>query len=263
MIRSKDLVLFVVILFFLGIAIFATLAHSIVSNGASQDQQVAFVASDDVQHSAYTEEKVLDRTSEVQRLREKLASENVVVEAVPSVETPVEDDEPSESGAGELLLCPALENTLAYARTWPLKDVRVLSQGSSRIVAQVTYTQKQTHASSSATTSVSMPQEELKTLLQLPLQPIQTAQTNCVPGEIVGVTTSGSLMFNNDARLYRNRGSEELLGYARDGYPIYGLYQGQTDECGGYVASGGYRYSISAERDYIIGCFTASVTPLN
>jgi hypothetical protein len=79
----------------------------------------------------------------------------------------------------------------------------------------------------------------------------------CVPSEVVGVTLSGSLMFNSDASFYRGYGQEYLIGYARDGFPIYGYYEGPVDSCGGYMHSSGYRYTVSPNRDHIIGCFMA------
>jgi len=95
----------------------------------------------------------------------------------------------------------------------------------------------------------------------MPLSPTRRQDSQCLPSEIIGVTTEGSLMFNSDAILYHTRNQDELLGYARDGFPIYGNYKGETDECGGYNHAIGYRYTISDNRNYTIGCFGAQPMP--
>ena len=65
----------------------------------------------------------------------------------------------------------------------------------------------------------------------------------------------GSLIFNSDAILYRSYGSETLIGYALDGFPIYGPTSAEKDACGGYDAPTGYRYAISADTNTVLECF--------
>ena len=80
-----------------------------------------------------------------------------------------------------------------------------------------------------------------------------------MPSEVIGVTNGGVLMFNGDVNSYRKIPENALIGYARDGFPIYGVYKEKVDECGGYDHPSGYRYTVSTQRDYIIGCYVGSV----
>jgi len=59
-----------------------------------------------------------------------------------------------------------------------------------------------------------------------------------------------------------------LVGYALDGYPIYGPYKAngkpwtdaELDACHGHVVKGSYRYQATLEYPYTLGCFHG--TPL-
>lgn len=57
---------------------------------------------------------------------------------------------------------------------------------------------------------------------------------------------------------------DEFLGVAMDGHPIYGpkasdrtelLTSADLDECHGRLVSGVYRYHITADFPYAIGCY--------
>jgi hypothetical protein len=73
----------------------------------------------------------------------------------------------------------------------------------------------------------------------------------------VGVAKDGSLIRNNEARLYGIFGEQTLVGYALDGFPIYGISESVVDACGGVSVAGQYRYQLSVERENIINCFAA------
>ena len=68
-------------------------------------------------------------------------------------------------------------------------------------------------------------------------------------------------MYNNEASFYRGFGSEYLIGYARDGFPIYGYYEGSTDACGGYEHASGYRYTVTPTNDNLLQCFSGQPAP--
>ena len=78
---------------------------------------------------------------------------------------------------------------------------------------------------------------------------------NCLATDVVGVTPAGALIRNGDAVFYRGIDDSILLGYALDGYPIYGTSNNPADECGGVTEAGQYRYVLSSERETILNCF--------
>lgn len=262
MIRTRDLVLFVATLFFLGVGIAVTLLkesglpfsmETVLYFNPSQDASSTFGA-----QGTQTE---INRDDVITRLRNALALDNTEVEPNPSVESPsaemqAEEDADDSSGVQR---CGDSDDAAVYAQSWPLTGVSIITAGSMR---EVVHTETSgiavvdVNASSTASTSAGI-QSIKKTLIAFPQFPAG-GQTHCVPSDVVGVTISGSLMFNNDAPFYRGYGPEYLIGYARDGFPIYGYYEGQVDACGGYMHASGYRYAVSPDRDHVIGCFSAA-----
>jgi len=102
---------------------------------------------------------------------------------------------------------------------------------------------------------------EKKTIAWLPA--LKTASgENCLNSSVVGIALDGSLIKNNENGLYNIFSKESLVGYARDGFPIYGLNNSvKTDTCGGTIEGGQYRYYLSTERNGVLGCFSGS--PIN
>ena len=260
MIRTRDFILFVVVLVFLVIAIAAT---------AMRDTQ--FVPSEvtffdgESTTGGYTETEILDRQSIINRLREKIASAPVLVAPEPSVtDEPNEPEEvEDEAVAGATLVrCTAPDDALSIVPKWPLSAVSVVSEGGYRVaiteeevvVAEVV---------ASGTQPAETTEMVRNNLLKIPLFPQKLSVPECVPSEVVGISTRGLLIFNGDMRAYRSVPENALLGYARDGFPIYGLYEGEVDTCGGYEHDSGYRYTVSSDRDYIIGCFVGSPAPFS
>ena len=82
---------------------------------------------------------------------------------------------------------------------------------------------------------------------------------NCIPADIVGIALDGSLIRNNEYKVYGVFGEGTLVGYALDGAAIYGQTSSlATDACGGTVIDGVYRYYLSDERDGILGCYSGT-----
>ena len=106
-----------------------------------------------------------------------------------------------------------------------------------------------------ASTSASQP----IMLASFPLKPSLRSEPVCLTHGYIGVTTDGRLIHNNDVILYQNTAANELVGYAFDGNPIYGVSDAPSDECGG-IMTDQYRYQISTDRDFILGCFVSEPT---
>lgn len=97
----------------------------------------------------------------------------------------------------------------------------------------------------------------------IPLRSWPSGSVACLPTDVIGIATDGSLIRNNELALYTVFGGESLIGYALDGFPIYGPSKVATDACGGVIVGGQYRYVLDAERPGLITCFAASPSQIN
>lgn len=257
MVRTKDLLLIVVVLVMLFMAISATLASRMITKQMQEDAlSGAVTAEAPVYESATDDSGSMDRAANIARLRSLLAAGDVI-ESSPSVESsPVLETE-TESIDG-MPTCLGAGTGIEVARSWPLVGVAVKTVGANRVVAHLAPIPAGTVNESGSTTVVASGATNERVLLSLPLYPGKNAEPTCMRTEIVGVTAAGSLLFNNDIVLYRQTGTETLIGYALDGFPIYGAYAGETDSCGGYDGPGGYRYVVSPQDQTLIECFVGS-----
>lgn len=251
MLRTRDLLLFVLILFFLGIAIYATVSRDGV--GYSLEHEVAFTDAS-FEAGAVSSEESIDRYSIIERLRTKLANSIERIEPAPSVEAPEIEEVSTEASVG-LQKCLYPDDALSMVPRWPLSGVKVAVREGARAV----YVEEVNVIPAVSSTTKEEIITTITPLLQLPLVTLKQAEASCVPSEVVGVTAGGILMFNGDVNSYRKIPENALIGYARDGFPIYGVYSGEVDQCGGYDHPAGYRYTISIERDYIVGCYAGTV----
>lgn len=260
MVRTKDLLIFVGILFFLALCIALTILGDI--RFSTQDTWMFFNTQkgDTTAFTAESPQTDINRESIIDRLRSALAQNDIPVEPSPSVESVVvatatstqeesTGDEVVTSGAQ---LCTNYGNVDDLARTWPLDGVVFAVEGATR---NVLYTHVQdAGVDINASTTQSNAAVSSKVLLSVPVSP-SVGGPSCLQNDVIGVTMAGALMFNSEASFYRGYGPEYLIGYARDGFPIYGYYEGQLDTCGGYMHAQGYRYSISKDRSTVLNCF--------
>lgn len=263
MIRTRDLVLFVLCLLVLLLAILFTVL-------SERGRAVSLnLEPNEIPEAQETEATLgdapagIDRAANLARLREKLALDTSSV--TPAPDTFVEDVPPEETDApvesdieATVRRCLYPDDVLPKVAGWPMGKVKLVVSGNERVA----YTEETVVVAGAASTSASAETETAETvrtkLLALPVNPVALPVASCVPSEVIGVTPSGILLFNNDARIWQNVSADTLIGYARDGYPMYGRYDGEVDACGGYQHPSGYRYTIGADRSYIVGCFVAT-----
>ncbi len=94
---------------------------------------------------------------------------------------------------------------------------------------------------------------------RIPLRTGPAGATSCLPSDVIGVALDGSLIRNNETALYTVFGGDTLIGYALDGFPIYGVTPGVTpDRCGGVMVGGAYRYVLQGDRPGLITCYSGS-----
>jgi hypothetical protein len=202
------------------------------------------------------EENRFNYDERVSELRKKIAgrtlfaeAENaavVVAEATTTAGTPNEDD-PTTDEVAVLAekRCSLYQPSNAL---WDARGVKMqVSEG-----ARVFYRAGSATASVGSTTA---PTKEI--LAELPLRRVASG-SYCIPTDVVGITENGFLIYNQDVPLFASYGASALIGYALDGLPIYGASDVKTDECGGTVAGGQYRYVLDVKRETIIACYAGT-----
>ena len=94
-------------------------------------------------------------------------------------------------------------------------------------------------------------------LLQLPTMRQPVGRPSCVASDVVGIARDGSLIRNNEYQAYGFFGADTIVGYALDGFPIYGRNNAaQTDQCGGGMGVEGYGYILTSDRQAVLNCFS-------
>lgn len=253
MIRTRDLVLFVLCLFVLGMAIMMTVR----GGGAATALDIAYDETVPAYDGASAPSAIeTDYVANRARLKQLIASQDLGVTPYPDDfvdDIPITETDTvvaSDVAAAQYCLYP--DDTLGYVSQWP-QGARLSREGAYRVLSS---TQTATLTASSST-----PETVTKQLLVMPVSPSPLLTPGCVPSTIVGVTMNGTPLFNSNPTVWSAVAANTQIGYARDGYPIYGSYAGPVDECGGYQAPDGYRYVISPTQPYIVGCYHA--TPMS
>ena len=97
------------------------------------------------------------------------------------------------------------------------------------------------------------------TMAQLPLKSAPSSAGNCIGSNVIGISKSGALMRNGEVLAYSGFGAGVLVGYALDGFPIYGgAHSGAVDVCGGATVGGQYRYFVGSSQETIINCYSGT-----
>jgi hypothetical protein len=218
------------------------------------------VSSDVSVYTVSTQSNTKDRASLRERLRALILDDTSLVTPNPSVE---EDTPPiattsdqQQVDQGVLISCGGDDTATAKA-VWP-SGVYMRIDGTLRS-AVLEIAQVDTPTASTSTSTPQVP--TLQTLWSARAFPVKSQTSQCVPGSIVGIAQSGQPIVNN-ALGYTERTSESLIGYARDGFPIYGFYEGVVDSCGGYQHPTGYRYTLSEGRSTVLNCFMSVPSPI-
>lgn len=281
MLRTKDLVLFLVAIIFLLVSVGATLSfrHAGFTSGTDMPEF------DNAPQQEYAVELIekssLDRAEKLATMRQKIAegqgqSYSAPVENSPDIDessdaetspspdtiTNAEDSDlaiaKKDHSKTQEILC---SNYQRYVKNWPpiQGKVSVETVEGVRLVYQKLPANGSLFTSSATTpTDVATPTDTTQTiLLQLPVRIFSDQATNCLPYDVVGIANDGSLIRNNETGMYGVFGADTVIGYALDGFPIYGISEIQNDACGGSVVNNQYRYHLSTQRDKIINCFSS------
>lgn len=255
MFRTRDFILIFVTVVFLVVAISAT-AWQQRSGSETQVDTLQLVETDDQEYTAQlSTPETLSREERLSEMRRKIAESGKLTLSDPETVTtePSAEVEVSELPAGAVLLqCPSYQ---LYSGQWSPAGIQFEVTEGARLVYRETVTEQRSDPLATSSTPEMVTDREI--LLQLPLQPVKLAQSTCLPSDVIGIAQDGSLIRNTEVGLYGIFGANTLIGYALDGFPIYGTSDAPTDSCGGSVVAGAYRYSLSQERDVILNCFAA------
>ncbi len=256
MFRTRDFILVLSAVVFLIVAIGTTL--SIRGGYSTLISSINVTISDDVDYSAviYSSDAP-SREDRLATMRSKIAAGGELSLSAPVVVDEKSDlgDKPSEPVAEDTKSAVAglqkCANYLVYAGGWSPQGVQFAVVEGARLVYRETQS-----------VDVAMPSTR-DVLLQLPMYSTPNKnQNNCIQNDVIGVAQDGSLIRNNEAAMYRVFGEDTVVGYALDGFPIYGASQTVTDACGGVVEAGQYRYLLSIKRDTVLNCFAATPVSL-
>lgn len=255
MLRTRDYFLLLVVIVFLLVAIGTT---TITHNWAAVENnntEVTFVSDTPTEFSAVVAgDMKTERTERLFALREKIQSDTnlSLYEQPEPEEQPVEEVLTSEDALNltQEIQCSGYTNTTPV---WSPTGLKVEEIEGLRLVYRENAPPAQLGSSS---TIAIAPSKDI--LLKLPVRSISQGARNCLPSVVIGITLRGSLIKNTDATLYAPFSEETILGYALDGYPIYGTSAAPTDACGGRNVSGQYRYQLSSERETILNCYSGT-----
>jgi hypothetical protein len=241
--RTRDFFLLLVIVVFLVISIGSVLLSAIVpSTERIQDSGLTFSPSNTETYTGVVPNTLdEERSKRVASLQQKIAAggELFIFEG----DTEPVPEEPEVRTGSEVVRCATY---VPFVRPWNG------SEYSFRIVEGARVLTRTMVNTPSATTSD--PTSAIAAIL--PLSPLITTNPSCLETDVIGFTTGGALIRNTDITRYQSLSENSLIGYALDGFPIYGPSEAVRDQCGGQFA-GGYRYQVASTGDALINCFSA------
>jgi hypothetical protein len=214
-----------------------------------QDEEKSFSA------TVPEDESKFNFDERVSELRDKIAgrslADNSVESEVETTEATTTDSETSSEEEPDEVAVLSERRCSLYqpaGSLWDARGVKMqISEG-----ARVFYRNGTATASVGSSTT---PTREV--LAELPLRK-SASGSYCIPTDVIGITENGFLIKNSDVALFASYGGGALIGYALDGLPIYGASDVKTDQCGGAVVSGQYRYVLDSNRETLIACYAAT-----
>ena len=260
MFRTRDFILIFTAVAFLLMAITVTVFNKQTATSTSLTPNMQFaeqIVSDEP--AVLLSPDNLSRSERLQTMRAKIAaSEQLsITNEPPQFETEAEATSSEQvvvESEKTLQLCG---NYRAAGLAWSPAGIEIEEVEGARIVYREG--ERNTVPNSNASSSQSQPMVESyqDVVLTLPVRSFPAATPSCIPTDVIGIANDGSLIRNTEAGVYGIFGANTVVGYALDGFPIYGTGAAATDACGGIMGVAGYQYQISADRETIINCFAA------
>ncbi len=251
--RTRDFVLFLSAIAFLVIGITSTVSTDLQKVGdipflnfSSHDEEYGVVVIDSDNN---------DRQKQLALMRDKVSQTEInnnlaAVISAPEAKNMEENKNGEESTkvetvTGEIKTCSAYSS---FTGSWSPQGLSFEVVEGARLI----YRESQNSVVAGAE-----PITDSELVLQLPLRTVPFGAKNCLNSDVIGIALDGSLIRNSDYTAYKIFDNQTIVGYALDGFPIYGLNKTvKTDQCGGAVESGQYAYYLSSEREGMLGCFS-------
>jgi hypothetical protein len=249
MIRTRDFLVYVLTLVFLVSAIGYTVITDGVQSHAIAVGELSTVPEAAAAFGALANAPENDRDTYIQAMREKIAQGLGTVAGEPVVLTSVDetpDPGPTQSEGRAVLWCDVPERVDLVIADWNSAPVTLTTMESTHVYS---------HESDAGSV----------TLLELPIRQSRSSADTCLSHEIVGVALDGSLIKNDDAGRFSGMPAAGLVGYALDGFPIYGPTTDSSvlDTCGGGDTGSGYAYHLRIGENFVLGCYAAQPAHFN
>lgn len=263
MFRTRDFILLFTTIVFLILAIGTTVLSKL-SMGDSEAPDIQFTETEDADYVAVVgESDSLSRSEKLAEMRRKIAAQGDVTISAPIEEIPTDttEDTPKDDQTDSNEPTTAIVQICAgYTRNntpWSPFGLQTEVSEGARIYFHETIPVINPDSSTSTSSTLMATESYKEVALQLPIRNLPSGRPTCLSTDVVGVAQDGSLIRNNEVGLYNVFGSDTLIGYALDGFPIYGVSAVLGDSCGGSIIEGQYRYLLSDDRETIINCFSA------
>lgn len=254
MFRTRDFILIFTTIVFLVLAIGSTSIYQSFIDGRA-GEAIKFVDTDNKDYGVEIEVNENDeRANRLAEMKSKIAASGdlsfsaPVTEASEEVVATLETTEPEQSAP---ISC---DNYSTYNGVWP-NNAKLAEVEGARIAFTESEVEKEIMPATASSSAVMGTEVVKNVLLQLSLYPFPQAKSTCLASDVIGIAQEGSLIRNDEAGLYSVFGSDTLIGFALDGFPIYGLSDESGDVCGGRMVNGRYVYYLSKDREVIINCF--------
>jgi hypothetical protein len=265
MIRTRDFLLFLSAVFFLSSSIAATMVADTIGLAGSQAGAVRVATEADIpppvvpMGALLGEPSTIDRAANLAAMRERLAALDLGAAPVSVTEAPAlpvgESMDTLPDAVTDLQTCTTYSE-VAWA-DMPGVQFRI-AEGARLLYRTLAPASAPVITDTPGTSSAPVSEVPAEVVLaQLPVRELPMPSPTCIPHDVVGVALDGSLIRNDETALYSVFGPDTLVGYALDGFPIYGTSGLPTDDCGGMVVGGTYRYYQSAERKTVLNCYAA------
>lgn len=259
MFRTRDFILFFTSAIFLVVAIGATILNQYKAKTVVTESVILAQVEDREYTSEIFVPESISRDERLSSMRQKIAEGGEFIISVPdpTVENEVteESEEIIDTVPSTVQSCRGYKD---FSGQWKVEGIKFeLSEGVRIVYRENLFEFKQnTEVAASSTVPIPAPSRDI--LLQLPVIIYPSSNSSCLNSDVVGIAQDGSLIRNNEAGLYGVFGTNTVIGYALDGFPIYGVSNVSGDKCGGQTVNGQYGYYLSDKRDTIINCFSAS-----
>ncbi len=254
MFRTRDFILFLVVIVFLLFSMGAKLIKITQDSTASTAPVIEFSKTVESEFTAeIVEESSFSRSQKLADMRQKIADGSQLSISAQKIE--IEEKESDVPLAEATTMVDRCTDYRLFVGEWSTSGLMTKEAEGVRLFYKEVLASEVSLVATNTDQSTNLVHD---VLFQLPIFPIPSSAPFCLTSDVVGFAKDGSLIRNSEAALYSLFGNSTVIGYALDGYPIYGLSEGETDECGGSSIDGVYGYRISSDREEVLNCFRAT-----